>query len=166
MASALQIPHLILEYHWLKEANRMLRQGLVSWTNGDPSTATWESLEDLHRRFPEAPAWVPEQVLESRWSTHKTKPRRQVQVAWNYSTPGKATWEDLEAMKCKFPATARGQAESPGGGIVSSSTTDQGPPKVRRSTRRPIPSSKVYGPDWVGPATTQQRNLGPGTVPT
>jgi hypothetical protein len=74
MASALQITHSILEYRWLKEANRMSRQGLVSWTNGDPLTATWEGLEDLHRHFPEALAWVQEHVLESRWSTHKTKP--------------------------------------------------------------------------------------------
>jgi transposase InsO family protein len=166
MYSVLQVPLSILEYRWLKEANRMSRQGLVSWTNADSTATTWENLEDLHRRFPEAPAWAPEQVLEARWSTNKAKPRQQVKVAWNYSTPDKATWEDLDIMRRKYPATAWGQAEGQGEGIVSSTTTDQAQLRTRRSDRRRVPNSRVVGPDWVGPAQAQRRKTKPGSAPT
>jgi hypothetical protein len=36
---------------------RMVAQGLVHWSGSTEDQATWEDLDDLHRRFPQAPAW-------------------------------------------------------------------------------------------------------------
>jgi hypothetical protein len=155
----LQVPHSIQEYCWLKEANKMSRQGLVRWTNSDLAAVTWENLEDLHRRFPDAPAWAPKQVLESRWSNHPSLPRRQVKVAWNYTTPNKSTWEDFEALKHKFPAIASwGQAKIEGKGIVSNTPiADSNSSKATRPTRFRAPNPRVTGPEWVVRGQTQLR---------
>lgn len=170
MDSMLQVPSSVQEYRWLKEANKMSRQGLVRCTNTDPSATTWENLEDLHRRFPEALAWKPEEALEYRWSNHKAKPRQQVRVAWNYTTPDKATWEDLEAMKRKFLVTsAWGQAENQGEGIVSStpaSATDDGPRNCTRPPRTRAANPRVTRPDWVGPHPAQRRKPRAQPFPT
>jgi hypothetical protein len=101
-----------LEFRWCKTANKITRQGLVCWGAAGPVAPTWENLEDLHRRFPAAPTWVPERALDFRWSAHVTGARRQVLVVWNFSNPDKATWEDLEQLQQRYPATsAWGQAK-------------------------------------------------------
>jgi hypothetical protein len=35
----------------------MVAQGLVHWSGSTEDQATWEDLDDLHRWFPQAPAW-------------------------------------------------------------------------------------------------------------
>jgi hypothetical protein len=53
-----------------------------------------------------------------------------------------ATWEDLEALKSRFPtAPAWGQAASQGEGHVSTTATGIGP-----RTQKPNP--RVAGPEW------------------
>lgn len=165
--SILQVPVMIQEFRWHKEANKMSRQGLVCWSNADESASTWENLEDLHRRFPVAPAWEPVGIMEYCWSTDKIKPRRQGRVVWNYSTPDKATWEDMEALERKYPAVAAwGQAVNQGEGIVSTTPADG---KTRPKTRAPQdrrPNPRVIGPDWVGPSAAHQPGPRVGSAAT
>jgi hypothetical protein len=162
MSMLMQVPEQVLEFRWCKTANKITRQGLVGWGADGPVAPTWENLEDLHRRFPAAPAWVPERALDFRWSAQATGGRRQALVVWNFSNPDKATWEDLEQLQQRYPATsAWGQAEfqGGGGGIVSnlpSATPEEEARKPTRSPRRRKANPRYAGPDWVGPvkATT------------
>jgi hypothetical protein len=80
MSMLMQVPEQVLEFRWCKTANKITRQGLVGWGADGPVAPTWENLEDLHRRFPAAPAWVPERALDFRWSAQATGGRRQALV--------------------------------------------------------------------------------------
>jgi hypothetical protein len=153
----------ILDYRWHKGANRMIKQGQVLWSNSTSAESTWEDLEDLHRRFPAAPAWAPLKVLESRWIPSKNSsqpPSKQVLVAWNYSEPEHATWEDFDNMQRLYPdIPAWGQAASQGGGIVSNLTTaspSADAEQQREAKRRSRPNPRYVGPDWVGPRQARQ----------
>jgi hypothetical protein len=52
-----QVPVHILHRRMRARGHRMISQGLVHWSGAPEEQATWEDLEDLHRRFPQAPAW-------------------------------------------------------------------------------------------------------------
>jgi hypothetical protein len=105
---------------------------------------------------------IPVKILERRLVTKGVHSVHQVPVQWSSSPEALATWEDLAALKQKFPdAPAWGQAGSVGRGIVSSSGTDdvlagtdddrsggfaaKGPVGTR--ARRPNP--RVSGPECV-----------------
>lgn len=168
--SALQVPLAIQDYRWHKGTNKMIKQGYVLWSHASPEASTWEDLEDLQRRFPAAPAWVPVKILESRWYQPKHSPDppvKQVRVEWNYSVPEKATWEDFELLRHRFPdAAACGQAVSQGEGIVSNLPTTppgEGPEEQPKLHRHRRPNTHYIGPDWVGPKLAQQaRPRAPG----
>jgi hypothetical protein len=103
-----------------------------------------------------APLQVPEKILQHRMSLG-ANPVLQGLVQWSGMSPSLATWENLDAIRRRFPAAAPwGQAASQGEGIVSSSPPlgreDKGMDKdieahhrPRRATR---PSVRVYGPEW------------------
>lgn len=55
--SQLQIPERILEKRWRPGARKTREQGLVRWSGADETQDTWEDLQDLQRRFPEAATW-------------------------------------------------------------------------------------------------------------
>lgn len=89
-----QVPLAILGYKWRKTPNKMVRQGRVQWTGAPPGDATWEDLDDLHRRFPCAPAWVPLCILRVRDKDIGRRTLRQGLTHWSYSSADKAKWED------------------------------------------------------------------------
>jgi hypothetical protein len=79
-------------------------------------------------------------------------------VKWSDSPESLATWEDLEALKQRFPRVpAWGQVATYGGGDVIKDALPTGstpsnedevagrdhPPKVKR------PNTRVRGPEWV-----------------
>lgn len=164
-ASLFQVPLVVLDYRWHKTANGMVHQGLISWSHSVPKAAKWEDLEDFHRRFPQAPAWLPLQVLQTRWRQTPTKPVKQGLIFWSYTgTKDKATWDDLELLhRCYPSAPAWGQAGSQGGRIVSTTTdpavqpdrpklhgspthesmAQNGKPKARRAPRVHLLEEKV-----------------------
>jgi hypothetical protein len=88
--------------------------------------------------------------------------RLQVLIQWSGLPAALATWEDVEALRQRFPrAPAWGQAGPYRRGDVSSSSEgavqvhvdnavqekeDQMGP--RRSTREMKPNTKVQGPEW------------------
>lgn len=53
----LQLPEQIISRRWRSLGNSSISEGLVSWSGMPDSLATWENLQELRRRFPEAPAW-------------------------------------------------------------------------------------------------------------
>lgn len=101
--SLFQVPLKVLDYRWHKTANGMSHQGLILWTNSVPEAATWENLHDLHHRFPQAPAWVPIQVLRTRWRPTPTKPAKQGLILWSYSSVNSANWRTLIHCAEDFP---------------------------------------------------------------
>ena len=96
---AFQVPLEVLQYRWRKKANKMARQGEIRWTGAQADDTTWEDLEDLHRRFPRAPAWVPLRVLRLRDKQSGRGPIKQGLVHWSHSTEDKAEWEDLDRLR-------------------------------------------------------------------
>jgi hypothetical protein len=70
-------------------------------------------------------------------------------VKWTGMREALATWEDLEALRRRFPLAATwGQVASQEGGNVSN--TDMGidctsDPRPKRTTK---PNKNVVGPDW------------------
>jgi hypothetical protein len=156
-ASLFKLPLKILEHCWRKGSSKLIRQGLVHWSNAPPDALTWEDLEDLHHRFPAAPAWESEKLLDYRWHHLKdgtSLPIKQVRVLWNYASPGQGVWEDMEQLRRRFPdAAAWGQATLQGEGIVrntantSSAREEPGPSPRPPRTRQP--NKQVFGPDWV-----------------
>ncbi|PWA66266.1 hypothetical protein CTI12_AA245140 [Artemisia annua] len=45
-------PIAVLDRKMVKKNNTVAVYGLIQWANGDKDDATWESLEDLVKRFP------------------------------------------------------------------------------------------------------------------
>jgi hypothetical protein len=85
---------------------------------------------------------VPEVILQKRLITRGVTAVPQVLVKWSQWPEDMATWEDLEALKSRFPAApAWGQAAPQGEGDVSTTTAEIGP-----RTRKPNP--RVAGPEW------------------
>lgn len=159
-ASLFQLPLKVLEYRWRKGSSKLVRQGLIQWSGDEPNASTWEDLEDLHRRFPAAPAWEPEKLLEYRLLPLKSgssSPVKQVRVLWNYATPGQEVWEDKKQLRRRFPnAAAWGQAAIQGEGIVSNATSpgDEPGPSTH-PTRNRQPNKRVFGPEWLNPSGAQ-----------
>jgi hypothetical protein len=157
-----QVPLEVLEYRWRKGANKMTRQGLILWSSSVREAATWEDLDDLHQRFPSAPAWVPIRVLDYRFRQAKNKQVRQGLVVWSHSTEETASWDDLDTLRRKFPqAPAWGQAGFQEEGIVSAKPvtpmlTKEPPSHISRPVRQSKPNSRVVGPDWLGPKARRQ----------
>ena len=56
-SDAYQVPVAILQRRLSAVSGRSATEGLVQWSGWPASLATWERLDDLHRRFPFAPAW-------------------------------------------------------------------------------------------------------------
>jgi hypothetical protein len=53
----LRVPEKVLQRRMITRGVRQVPQVLVQWSEWPASMATWEDLEDLSRRFPQAPAW-------------------------------------------------------------------------------------------------------------
>jgi hypothetical protein len=80
-------------------------------------------------------------------------------IKWSGMPRSLATWEDLEALRHRFPrAPAWGQAGSKGGGDVTTAatSTEAGPSTAahpasvaRQSTRARRPNARVHGPEWA-----------------
>jgi len=95
----------------------------------------------------------PEQILSKRLVSKSVHPVQQALIKWSGWPASLATWEDLEALRQRFPAApAWGQAGSLQGGSVTVADTtspqDVGP---RRSARPKEPSVRVSGPEWSRP---------------
>jgi len=102
----------------------------------------------------DAPCQFPEQVLAKKMVTKGVRSIQQVLVKWSGWPASLATWEDVEALRQRFPAApAWGQAGSLQGGDVTSTSKSTFPstPGPRRSTRPRLPSVHVSGPEWQRP---------------
>jgi hypothetical protein len=107
---------------------------------------------------------VPQSILQKRVASSGSEVRLQALIQWSGLPASLATWEDVEALRQRFPrAPAWGQAASHQGGNVSNSgaaaeeagaeqdvahgnTKEDGP---RRSTRARRPNTHVQGPAWA-----------------
>ena len=103
----------------------------------------------------DAPCQFPEKVLAKKMVTKGVRSIQQVLVKWSGWPASLATWEDMEALRQRFPAApAWGQAGSLQGGEVtttSKATPSSSTPGPRRSTRPKTPSVRVSGPEWQWP---------------
>ncbi|CAN6244705.1 unnamed protein product [Urochloa humidicola] len=52
-----RVPEVVLQRREVTRGGRQVNQVLIKWSLWPESMATWETLEDLRRRFPQAPAW-------------------------------------------------------------------------------------------------------------
>lgn len=52
-----QIPQQFLNYRVTKKHNSATIQLLTHWSGGAVEDATWEDMQDIHYRFPQAQAW-------------------------------------------------------------------------------------------------------------
>jgi hypothetical protein len=84
-------------------------------------------------------------------------PALQGLVQWSDMPPSFATWENMDALCRRFPATATwGQVASQGEGIVSSTLpadrdeedANEDVETHQRPKRVPRPSARVCGPEW------------------
>lgn len=53
----LNTPLKILDRRWHRNSRKIREQGLVRWQDEAATQDTWEDVEDLKRRFPQAPTW-------------------------------------------------------------------------------------------------------------
>ena len=51
------VPYHVLQRRLCHHGTAVVPQGLIHWSGQPESLATWEDLEELHQRFPRAPAW-------------------------------------------------------------------------------------------------------------
>jgi hypothetical protein len=106
---------------------------------------------------------IPLKILQRRVRTSDSHVVPQVLIQWSNLPRSLATWEDLEAIKQRFPrAPAWGQAVSPRGGNASD-TADEGAvttepdavtigsaaPRTRQGTRSKRPSVLISGSEWA-----------------
>jgi hypothetical protein len=90
----------------------------------------------------------PHQVMDHRIVSRGGSDIHQVLVKWSGSNDALATWEDEVALRLKFPeAPAWGQADSQGGGGVS--TASAGDHKHELGPRPRKPNPRVSGVEWV-----------------
>ena len=108
---------------------------------------------------------VPQRVLQKRVAKSGTDVRLQALIQWTGLPASLATWEDLEALRQRFPrAPAWGQAGSDQGGDVSNTSTTPEADEVadsegaahartehgpRRSVHERRPSTRAQGPEWA-----------------
>jgi hypothetical protein len=92
---------------------------------------------------------VPVCILERRMSSGD-RPVLQELIQWSGMPAHLATWENLEALRQRFPdASTWGQVESQEGRNVSSPTTDPAQSEQAPRPKRAIkPSVRVNGPEW------------------
>ena len=50
-------PIAVLDQRVITTGNSSIHQLLIHWSELPPALATWEENLDVHRRFPDAPAW-------------------------------------------------------------------------------------------------------------
>jgi hypothetical protein len=93
---------------------------------------------------------IPEAILQRRL-TDGDKPVEQALIKWSGMPSSLATWENLEALKCRFPhAPAWGHAGSQEEGDVSTSTTQKPNPEDRpKSKRSSRPNVRLTGPECM-----------------
>jgi hypothetical protein len=104
---------------------------------------------------------VPQKILQKRVATAGSTVRLQALIQWSGLPASLATWEDVEALRQRFPrAPAWGQAGAYPGGDVNNTTSatpdestsdheaaqEDGP---RRGARTRRPNSLIQGPEWV-----------------
>jgi hypothetical protein len=115
---------------------------------------------------------VPERILQKRVAAVGSEVRLQALIQWSGLPSALATWEDVEALRQRFPrAPAWGQAGSYRGGDVSNPAPTAprhngdknidvhtqvhdvaqesfNGPEARRGTRKRRPSTRIQGPEW------------------
>jgi transposase InsO family protein len=110
---------------------------------------------------------VPQKVLQKRVATVGSAVRLQALIQWSGLPASMATWEDVEALRQRFPrAPAWGQAGAyPGGDVNNTPSTTAAPSsdnddpstahdvvqdqEPRRGARNRRPNPKVQGPEWA-----------------
>jgi hypothetical protein len=96
---------------------------------------------------------VPEAILQRRW-TEADQSVEQVLIKWTGMSPALATWENLVALKQRFPdAPAWGHAGSQEEETVRTAVQEEAQEDKQgrrpKSTRVSRPNSRVSGPEWV-----------------
>jgi hypothetical protein len=96
---------------------------------------------------------VPEAILQHRLHKRRDGSVAQVLVKWSNLDADLATWEDMEALRQRFPfAPAWGHAGAQGGGGVTTphpaSTSSEAAALPRRSRRARSRNVRVSGPQW------------------
>jgi hypothetical protein len=100
----------------------MVCQGLARWTGAIEGASTWEDLDDLHRRFPGAPARAQLQVLDRRKKKTNLKTIRQVLVHSLHI--GQGDMGGTHRLRPRYPeAPPWGQARFQAEGIVDDTST-------------------------------------------
>ena len=96
---------------------------------------------------------VPERILSKRMVSKGVRSVQQALIKWSSWPDSMATWEDLEALRQRFPsAPAWGQAGSlQGGRVTTVPETDSDPTGPRRSSRPKLPNMRVSGCEWIRP---------------
>jgi hypothetical protein len=92
---------------------------------------------------------IPERILQRRM-TQGDRPSLQGPIKWSGMPESLATWEDLEALRLRFPsAPTWGQVASEEGGNVSSTrAAGQQAAPGPRPKRVSKPNVRVSGPEW------------------
>jgi hypothetical protein len=78
-----RIPEAVLQRRWSNKGTSVVRQVRVKWSSWPHELATWEDLEALQSRFPDAPAWGQAATQEggcwhrTYWSTSGGRPTSQ-----------------------------------------------------------------------------------------
>jgi hypothetical protein len=119
-----------------------------------------------HPPDPPDHAVSPVRVLARRWRRTANGVREQVQIEWSDPTATDITWEDVEELKQRFPASAAwGQAVPQGEGDVSvpgEAVTEDADLGLERRRTRPKrmaqPNRRYLGPDWVQQPTTKNKS--------
>jgi ribosomal protein L21E len=94
---------------------------------------------------------MPERILDKRWVRKGATSQCQILVRWSGLSDTLATWEGMEALKCRYPkAPAWGQADSQGEGSVMDQEEDAPSGKQRRRLRRVgRRPARIRGPEWT-----------------
>lgn len=96
----------------------------------------------------------PERALSTRLVSKGVHSVQQGLIKWSGWSSDLATWEDMEALRQRFPdAPAWGQAGTLGGGdVITPISTEAGVSSGSRKSSRPrAPSVRVSGPEWRWP---------------
>lgn len=69
------VPYRVLQRRFRQKGNKVVPQGLIQWSDQAETLATWEDLDELHQRFPRAPAWGQAVFQEKGNVTTSTSPK-------------------------------------------------------------------------------------------
>ena len=91
--------------------------------------------------------------MSKRLVSKGVRPVQQVLIKWSSWPESMATWEDLEALRQRFPsAPAWGQAGSlQGGRVTTVPETNSDPTGPRPSSWPKLPNMRVFGREWIRP---------------